>query len=420
MTNSPENRTRQTAAIRAAAQAIGFELVGITPAVTPSGFSRLVEWIAEGHHATMEYIPRRLDAYRDPGKVLPGARSVIALAINYNHAGITRSSQTTSPPLQSRPESPTSDQRRLHESSSPTSHTANRNPPRPDAAGTQVIDARSTEPVLGRVARYAHPERDYHDTIRARLRRLVDEIETAVPSAKARGVIDTAPVLERDFATQAGLGWIGKNTMLIHKGLGSWLFLAAVLVDVELEYDEPHASRHCGTCTRCLEVCPTGAFAGPYVLDARRCISYLTIESRELPPEELRRGMGDWLFGCDLCQEVCPWNRRAPLTTSPDFEPVPGLSALDPRRLLTLTPDEFQAEFGKTPLSRPGWWGLRRNALVVLGNTGSAADLPLLHSLPPDDSLQPLMTWAITTITTRHQRTPESHASLDPVLLPRG
>jgi epoxyqueuosine reductase len=347
-------RVRQSAAIRTAAHSAGFDLVGITPAVTPAGFSHLVDWIAHGYHGTMEYIPRRLDAYRDPGRVLPGARSVIALGLNH-HAG-SRSS------LPSRE--------------------------------TQLAPS-------ARVARYALPEMDYHEVIRGRLRTLVRQVSQLVPNSKARGVVDTAPVLERDFAQAAGLGWFGKNTLLIHKRLGSWLFLAAVLVDVELEYDAPHTASHCGTCTRCLDACPTQAFPAPHVLDARRCISYLTIESRELPPAELRAGMGDWLFGCDVCQEVCPWNRRAPHTTDPEFQPHLTATGLDPRLFLTLTPDEFTARFRDTPLARPGWWGLRRNALVVLGNTGTAADLPLLQALPADPTLQPLVEWAIDAIQSR-------------------
>lgn len=355
---------RQTAFIRTAALAEGFDLIGITPAVTPAGFSHLVDWIAHGYHGTMEYIPRRLDAYRDPGRVLPGARSVVALALNY-HA---------------------------------------------NEGGVEPLPVRSAVPTGGpaRIARYALPARDYHTVIRGRLRDVVDRCNAVVPAARARGVVDTAPVLERDFAQAAGLGWFGKNTLLIHKRLGSWLFLAAVLLDVELQYDPPHNASHCGTCTRCLDACPTQAFPAPYVLDARRCISYLTIESRELPPEELRAGMQDWLFGCDVCQEVCPWNRKSPTTHDDDFQPADNLTSLDPRLFLTMSPGQFDERFGKSPLARPGWWGLRRNALVVLGNTGTPADIPLLHPLTADPSLQPLADWAIAAIEQRKQSTEAS------------
>ena len=380
----PTQIAGRTAAIRRAAQAEGFDLVGITPAVTPAGFSHLVNWIAQGHHGTMEYIPRRLDAYRDPGRVLPGARSVIALALNY-HADQGNSAEHRA--SGARPSSP----------------------PAPDTLTRALsavaplpspVEGRSQE---GRVARYALPPVDYHDVIRRRLRQVVRQVAELVPQSKARGVVDTAPVLERDFARAAGLGWFGKNTLLIHKRFGSWLFLAAVLVDIELEYDPPHHSSHCGTCTRCLAACPTAAFPQPYVLDARRCISYLTIESDELPPEELRAGMGDWLFGCDVCQEVCPWNRKSPITTAADFQPTGDLTGLDPRLFLALSPEQFEERFGTTPLARPGWWGMRRNALVVLGNTGIQADIPLLSPLAADPSLQPLVNWAIGAIRQRTQ-----------------
>jgi len=353
--------------LRAEALRLGFALVGFAPAIEPTGFSRLEEWLRAGYAGEMEYLERRKAAYAHPKHVLEGVRTLVLLGLDYN---------------------------------------------------SQVPGV--SEAGKGRVSRYAWGSIDYHDLIWQKLSQLEDWLVERATGAAVRGVVDTAPLLEREFAQLAGLGWRGKNTLLINRRRGSYFFLAALLTDLDFPVETKVETDHCGSCRRCLDACPTQAFPEPYVLDARRCISYLTIELRQPVPEELRAGVGDWLFGCDICQEVCPWNRRAPLTTSPDFEPVPGLSALDPRRLLTLTPDEFQAEFGKTPLSRPGWWGLRRNALVVLGNTGSAADLPLLHSLPPDDSLQPLITWAITTITTRHQRTLESHASLDPVLLPRG
>jgi epoxyqueuosine reductase len=222
--------------------------------------------------------------------------------------------------------------------------------------------------VPARIARYALGSADYHDVIREKLRKLAAFVRREAASAKARGIVDTAPLLEREFARLAGLGWFGKNTMLINKRLGSWLFLAALLVDIELEYDEPHAASHCGTCTRCLDACPTQAFVEPYVLDARRCISYLTIEHRGPIPEELHAGMGDWLFGCDICQDVCPWNRKAPVSTEPAFQPQPGLQSVDAAELLTLTEDDFRERFSRTALARPGHEGLVRNARIVSDN----------------------------------------------------
>jgi epoxyqueuosine reductase len=232
------------------------------------------------------------------------------------------------------------------------------------------------------VARYARGSADYHDLIRERLERLAEFLRGEHPGCKTRGVVDTAPLLERDFARLAGLGWFGKNTMLIHKRLGSWFFLAALLTDVELKYDAPHETSHCGTCTRCLDACPTQAFVEPYVLDARKCISYLTIEHRGPIPEEFRDGIGDWLFGCDICQEVCPWNRKAPVTIEPTLRSQPERIAPNAVELLTLSPDEFRERFGDTPLSRPKRAGLLRNAAIVLGNSGDrAAVAALQHAL---------------------------------------
>ena len=183
---------------------------------------------------------------------------------------------------------------------------------------------------------------DYHDLIHPRLKRLAGLIQQRVPGSQARGVVDTAPLLEREFAQLAGLGWIGKNTLAIHPQLGSWFFLAAVLTDVTLEYDEPFATDHCGRCRACLDACPTDAFPQPYVLDATRCISYLTIELREMLPRNLRRDVGDWVFGCDLCQEVCPWNRRGPESGEADFQPLEALRPLKLHELFELDDDEFR------------------------------------------------------------------------------
>ena len=184
--------------------------------------------------------------------------------------------------------------------------------------------------IPARVARYATGTRDYHDVLRERLSELADFVHGQLPGCRTRGIVDTAPLLERDFARRAGLGWFGKNTMLLDRHFGSWFFLAALLIDQPLDPDAGDQTNHCGTCTACLDACPTDAFPEPYVLDARRCISYLTIELRNEPiPTELREGLGDWVFGCDICQEVCPWNRDAPATSEPEFEPVAGLGDAD-------------------------------------------------------------------------------------------
>jgi epoxyqueuosine reductase len=261
--------------------------------------------------------------------------------------------------------------------------------------------------LTGKVARYARGE-DYHDVLRGRLNRLLAWLQAEVPGYVGRGVVDTAPLLERDFARRAGLGWFGKNTMLLNRRVGSYLLLGALLVDLVLRADPPHATNHCGTCTACLDACPTDAFAGPGLLDARRCISYLTIELKGPIPEELRRDMGDWVFGCDVCQEVCPWNRKAPLGVEPAFRPRPGFEALDLIELLGLSESAFRQRFRGTALTRPKRRGLLRNAAIVLGNQGSPSALPALERAlaDPEPLVREAARWAIEQILARTGRGP--------------
>ena len=338
--------------IKAEARRIGFELVGIAPAVSPPGLPKLHEWLRAGFAGEMQYLPRREAAYAHPSNVSASVRSVVMLAINY---------RTEEPQSVTSPQSVES-----VESDEPVE------PFKPSVAG--------------RVARYAWGTADYHDLLRDRLRQLSDFLHAQRPGCTTRGVVDTAPLLERDFARLAGLGWFGKNTMLIHKRAGSWLLLAGLLTDIELAADAPHATSHCGTCTRCLDVCPTDAFPEPYVLDARKCISYLTIELKGPIPTELRDGVGEWLFGCDLCQDVCPWNRKAPVSPEPAFQPQPDLNPADCVAILRMSREEFQERFAKTPLERPGFDGLRRNAAIVLGNRGDLAAIPALIDAVNDAS----------------------------------
>jgi epoxyqueuosine reductase len=304
-----------TAALKEDARRIGFDLVGACPAVGPAGITRFYEWLEAGYAGEMRYLPDRREAYVHPRYVLAGVRSVLMLGMNY------RASL-----------------------------------PRP------------TTPGEGRVASYAWGELDYHDVVHERLKSLIARLEELAPGAKARGVVDTAPLLEREFAQIAGLGWIGKNTLLLNKHAGSYFFLAALLTDQTLAYDEPHETDHCGTCTACLDACPTGAFPKPYVLDATRCISYLTIELRDHIPSELREGMGDWVFGCDICQNVCPWNRRAPQSEEHSFQSRDDLNPLNLLELFELDDAAFRARFRRTPLWRSKRRGLLRNAAIVLGN----------------------------------------------------
>jgi epoxyqueuosine reductase len=341
--------------VRKTGHRLGFELVGIAPAVRPEGFADFSRWLARGFAGTMQYLETRRDAYEHPRHVLNSVRSVIMLGMNY---------RTTDPP------------ERL-------------------AAGE------------ARVSRYAWGAADYHGVIRERLRQLASVLHDHAPGCRTRGVVDTAPLLERDFARLAGLGWFGKNTMLIHKRQGSWLFLAALLTDLALTPDQPHASSHCGTCTACLDACPTGAFPEPYVLDATKCISYFTIELRDGPiPEEHRAACGEWLFGCDICQDVCPWNRKAPRSPEPAFEPMPDLCPADGAELLALDEARFQERFGNSPLARPGRAGLLRNACIALGNTGDARHVHALSAAlnDPEPLIRGAAAWALGRIDTTEAR----------------
>lgn len=334
-----------TTAIKEEAVRLGFELVGIAPAVTPEGLNPLFEWIEAGYAGEMGYIERRREAYSHPEYVQQQAKSLVVCVWNY-HSGQPRQPETGE----------------------------------------------------GRVARYAWSGGDYHDYLRAKLQELALTIREASPQARTRCAVDTAPLLERDFSRLAGLGWFGKNTMLINKKAGSWLLLGVVLVDQELQYDAPHATSHCGTCTRCLEACPTDAFVEPYVLDARKCISYLTIELKESIPLELRDPMGDWLFGCDICQEVCPWNRKAPISTAIEVQPREDLNPISARRLLTESLQSLKQQLGASPLLRPGREGLLRNAAIVLGNQRDQQSLPILESvLKQEDSelIRGACAWAL-------------------------
>lgn len=312
---------------------LGFSLSGICPAVRPPGVARLDEWLAAGYAGQMDYLANRREAYEDPKYVLEGARSVVMLAMNYRTA--------------------------------------------------EPVPAQAGE---GRVSRYAWGTADYHDVIRERLHALADFLRERVPAARVRCIVDTAPLMEREFAQLAGLGWIGKNTLLLDRTAGSWFFLAALLTDVELVYDDAHDTDHCGTCRACLDACPTDAFPQPYVLDASRCISYLTIELRDAMPAELRAGVGDWVFGCDVCQEVCPWNNHAPKSHESAFEPQAENDPLDLIRLFDLDDAAFRARFRHTPLWRPRRRGLLRNAAIVLGNRPTPAALPALQKGLQDEA----------------------------------
>ena len=342
---TPHQLEEASSQIKQAGTDLGFDLVGIAPAVSPEGFVHLEKWLDAGYAGEMSYMERRREAYATPENVQQNVKSLVLCAWNY------RSEEPTPP-----------------------------------------------QPTQGRVARYAWSGIDYHDYLRKKLKQFSIEIQTIVPSCRTRCAVDTAPLLERDFSRLAGLGWFGKNTMLINKQKGSWLLLGSVLVDQELAYDAPHHTSHCGTCTRCLDACPTDAFVAPYELDARKCLSYLTIESRSSISQELREPMKDWLFGCDVCQDVCPWNSKSPPSTALEVQPRFDLNPLSAIELFTLSEAELQQKLGKSPLLRPGREGLLRNAAIVLGNSrDSNAIFTLCTALAEEESplVRGSVAWAL-------------------------
>jgi len=297
------------ARIKEAAAACGFDLCGIARAEPGAEEARLEEWLARGYHGDMAYMERR----RDVRELLPGCRSVVALGVNYF-----------------------------------VPHEPGPGP---------------------RVSRYAWGE-DYHRVLGRMLARLEPPLAEICPGAAFLRCCDTAPVLEKAWAERAGIGWVGKNGCLISQRFGSWIFLAVVLTTAELAPDAPHPDR-CGRCEACLASCPTDAFVAPRVIDARRCIPYLTIEQWR----PIRLPIAPWAFGCDACQEVCPWNRRARACGRPEFAPRPAQDPPDLRAWVAMRGPEFRATFGDTALARPGRRGLARNALAVLGAEADADTL---------------------------------------------
>ena len=298
-------------AVKAQALELGFDRVAIGPAEPPEHGPELETWLDAGYAGTMAYLDRGRADRLDPARLLPGCRSVVAVAVSYARE--------------------------------------------------------DDDPTWRPVSRYARG-RDYHDVMRPRLQALGEFIRAAAGAGVAsRAAVDSSAVLERDLAARAGLGWIGKNTNLLTPSLGSYFFIGVVLTTAALDFDRRQPDR-CGTCTACLDACPTRAFVGPYVLDARRCISYLTIEHRGDIPGELAGQLGEWLFGCDVCQEVCPWNRKAEAAREPALAPSGSLGPLE--TLLELDQDAFRARFRGTALTRTKRSGLLRNAAVVLANRG--------------------------------------------------
>lgn len=323
------------------ARAMGFDLCGVASIAADAVFpelARLPEWLSRGYAGEMRYLhdPRR----GDPHQVLEGARSLVVVAINYNAE--------------------------------------------PHASGLSANRMPEGKSPRGWISRYAWGD-DYHEVIQEKLRALIGEMRARFDeSFNARTYVDTGPILERVAAKYAGLGWLGKNTCLINQKLGSWLFLGVIVTTLDLAptlaAGDPPPSDLCGTCTRCLAACPTQAFPEPYALDARRCISYLTIELRDSIPEELRPQVGHHVIGCDICQDVCPWNRKAPVSAALEFQPrkfpESDLSLVAPELewLASLTQQEFSAVFRGSAVKRAKWRGLVRNACVALGNSRLTPD----------------------------------------------
>ncbi len=314
---------------KAEARRLGFDLVGITTPDPPAHLDAYRRWLAAGRHGAMLYLAsdRARERRADPRRILPECRSILVVGANYL-------------------------------------------PERPMPQGTAAGP---------RIAAYAQGD-DYHEALVARLRRVVErlEAETGRPIPQ-RLYSDTGPLLERELAQRAGLGWIGKNTCLIHPGRGSYFLLAEALLGIDLIPDAPFAPDRCGSCTRCIESCPTGCILPDRTLDARRCLSYLTIELKGPIPESLRHHMDDWLFGCDLCQQACPWNQRfAHPTSDPTFQPRPFLQRAHLKDWLLLDEETYRRELRGSPLKRPKRRGLVRNAAVAAGNRADPDLVPAL------------------------------------------
>lgn len=341
-----------------AARDAGFELAGIA-SVGEENFPELdafVEWVQAGNAGEMKYLERRTesgDLRRASIKnSAPWAKSVIVCGLNYNSA---------------RPYS------------------------------TQVNDSRR-----GWISRYAWGECDYHDALLRRLKNVEAAIQALADqnlNIETRCYVDTGPVVERVYAKYAGIGWIGKNTCVINEKLGSWIFLGVILTSLELAADVPAADR-CGSCTRCIDACPTQAIVAPGKLDARRCISYLTIEKRGEIPEELRASMGHHVFGCDICQDVCPWNNKAgnaKPTIAPEFQPQENLFHPDLQQLAEMNEEEFRQTFRGSPIKRAKYAGFKRNLAIAMGNSGNAEFVPQLQRMAadPDPTIAEHARWAL-------------------------
>ncbi|SDW96350.1 epoxyqueuosine reductase [Pseudomonas syringae] len=334
--------------IKAWGRELGFQEVGISGLDLAEHEQHLQRWLDAGYHGEMDYMAAHGSKRSNPGELVPGTLRVVSLRMDY-------------------------------------------------LPGDSEMAQRLTESEKAYVSRYALG-RDYHKLIRKRLQQLAERIQQAIGPFGFRAFVDSAPVLEKAIAEQAGLGWIGKNTLVLNRKAGSFFFLGELFVDIPLPVDAPHATEHCGRCTACLDICPTAAFVAPYVLDARRCISYLTIELKTAIPEELRPLIGNRVFGCDDCQIVCPWNRFARPTDQRDFQPRHNLDNAGLAELFLWDEDTFLGNTEGSPLRRAGYERWLRNLAVGLGNAPST--IPVIEALQarrdyPSELVREHVEWAL-------------------------
>jgi epoxyqueuosine reductase len=306
---------RNTQLIKAEAACLGFSSCGIARAVQMDEDAlRLEQWLNKGHNSGMQYMERYFDLRIDPRKLVPGAKSVITLLLNYY-------------PAQQQQSAP-------------------------------------------KIAKYAWGT-DYHYVIREKLNELLDSIKRNIGDVAGRGFVDSAPVLERSWAVRSGLGWVGKNGNVLTRQAGSFFFIATLITDLDLIADAPFTTDHCGTCTRCVDACPTQAIVSPTEIDAGKCISYLTIELKDaLIPSEFHNKMEGWLFGCDICQDVCPWNRFSKPNAEPHFTPIPEILNLSLGEWEAMSEETFNATFKNSPLKRSKWKGIQRNINAIRQHNG--------------------------------------------------
>ena len=298
---------KHAAFIKSKALELGFDHCGIARAVKLDDDARRLEtWLNKGMQGSMGYMERHFDLRIDPALLVPGAKSVITVLLNYF------------PPQQQHPDAP-------------------------------------------RISKYAYGQ-DYHEVIREKLKRLLTEMQQTIGEVQGRGFVDSAPVLERSWAQRSGLGWVGRNGNLVTRTGGSFFFIATLITDLELQYDDAFAGDYCGTCTKCIDACPTGAIQDNKVVNGSQCISYYTIELKELMiPVEMKGKFSNWMFGCDVCQDVCPWNRFTKSSTEPNFTPLPEVLNFSTRDWEALTEESFKKIFGKSPIKRSKFQGLKRN-----------------------------------------------------------